>query len=110
MRHAGILAALAAALSACGGPGYLRVRGVAPLNVNDSNESTPVDVRVYQLRDDGRFLRARVEELWTRDQEVLAEDLITQKKVAVFPGRANDAPSGVEPPASLVWMAPLASL
>ena len=36
-------AALAASLAACGGAGYVRVRGVAPLNVDGSNQSTPVD-------------------------------------------------------------------
>lgn len=98
MRHAPILAAavLAASLSACGGPSFVRVRGVSPLNVNDSNESTPVDIRVYQLKDDGRFTRARVEELWTKDKEVLADDLIAQKKITVFPGRAEEAPKDVE--------------
>ena len=98
MRHAPILAAavLAASLSACGGPSFVRVRGVSPLNVNDSNESTPVDIRVYQLKDDGRFTRARVEELWTKDKEVLADDLLGQKKITVFPGRAEEAPKDVE--------------
>jgi type VI secretion system protein VasD len=89
-------AGLAASLAACGGPAYVRVRGVSPLNLNDSNESTPVDVRLYQLKDDGRFTRARVEELWTRDKEVLADDLIAQKKVTVFPGREDEAPKEVE--------------
>jgi type VI secretion system VasD/TssJ family lipoprotein len=67
MRTAPLLAAACAAalLAACGGPSYVRVRGVSPLNVNDSNESTPVDVRLYQLKDDGRFTRARVEELFS---------------------------------------------
>jgi type VI secretion system VasD/TssJ family lipoprotein len=98
MRTAPLLAAACAAalLAACGGPSYVRVRGVSPLNVNDSNESTPVDVRLYQLKDDGRFTRARVEELWTKDKEVLAEDLITQKKITVFPGREDEAPKDIE--------------
>ena len=89
-------AALAAFLAACGGPGYVRVRGVASLNVDDSNASTPVDIRVYQLKDDGRFTRARVEDLWTKDKEVLAGDLITQKKITVFPGRPDESPQVVE--------------
>lgn len=98
MRHASILAAaaLAASLAACGGPAYVRVRGVLPLNVNDSSESTPVDVRLYQLKDDGNFMRAKVEELWTRDKEVLAGDLIAQKKVTVFPGPEESAPKDIE--------------
>ena len=69
MRSATLLAAaaLAASLAACGGSDYVRVRGVSPLNVDGSNASTPVDIRVYQLKDDGRFTRARVEDLWTKD-------------------------------------------
>ena len=98
MRSATLLAAaaLAASLGACGGTGYVRVRGVAPLNVDGSNQSTPVDIRVYQLRDDARFLLARVEDLWTKDKEVLAGDFIAQKKVTVFPGRAEEAPRDVD--------------
>lgn len=91
-----LAAAGAASLAACGGPAYLRLRGVSPLNVNDASESTPVDIRLYQLKDDARFLRARVEELWTKDKEILADDLLGQKKVTVFPGREEEAPKDVE--------------
>lgn len=87
---------LAAALAGCGGSGFVRVRGVAPLNVDASGASTPVDVRLYLLKDDGRFARARAEELWTRDAEVLGGDLLGQRKITVYAGLEGDAAKVVD--------------
>lgn len=77
-------------LAACGGPVGLYVRGVKPLNENDRKESTPVDIRIYQLKDEARFTNATVEDLWTKAREVLGEDYIALKQVTVFPGSAED--------------------
>ena len=96
MKHAWFLAACAVGLSGCGSSSYVRLRSVSPLNVNDANESAPVDVRVYQLKDDGRFTRARVEDLWTKDSAVLGDDLLAQTKVTVFPGPARTGSLDVE--------------
>jgi len=91
-----LAASLAGLLSACGGPLTLRMRGIKPLNENDRKENVPVDVRIYQLKDDARFDRATVENLWVRDRETLAEDLVSVKTVTVFPGEAADRPQEVD--------------
>ena len=91
-----VAVAAACSLVACSSVTRLRVRGVTPLNVNEANESVPVDVRLYQLKDDARFRNAKAEDLWVKPKEVLADDIVSEKKITVFPGRAEDAPRDVE--------------
>jgi len=96
MKKKVILSAALALLAACGGPVKLQVRGIKPLNENDRKESTPVDVRLYQLKDNARFDRATIVDLWTKDKETLAEDLVAVKTVTVFPGEAQDRPAEID--------------
>jgi len=91
-----VLAAVLAVLAGCTVPLKLQVRGIKPLNENAQKESTPVDVRVYQLKDNARFDRATIDNLWVKDKETLAEDLVTMKTVTVFPGEAQDRPQEVD--------------
>src|SRR6185436_17627009 len=90
MKKVAVLAAVVATLAACGGPARLYVKGVKPLNENDRKESTPVDVRVYQLKDDSRFNQAAIDKLWTDDKTVLGDDLVAVKVITVFPGSHDD--------------------
>ncbi len=79
--------------AACGGPRTLTVpvRGVAPLNPNDAQESTPVDVRIWPLAGADRFKAATVDQLWTDAKTVLGADLLGDAKVfTVFPGAVAD--------------------
>ncbi len=85
-----------ALLGACAAPLRLQVLGIKPLNENDRKESTPVDVRIYLLKDNARFERATIEGLWTKDKETLAEDLVSVKTVTVFPGAEGDKPQEVD--------------
>jgi len=79
------------ALVGCG-PSPLSVRAVAPVNLNAEGESLPVKVRIYALRDEGRFRSALFSDLWTRDREVLGDDRLQDPKVVVI---APTGPSGV---------------
>lgn len=89
------IAATLALLAGCGSASA-RVRGVAPLNLNDSQESTPVDVRFFQLADDGAFRRATFDALWVDAGKTLGADLLAPPVVkTVFPGSRNDQPSVV---------------
>ncbi|HXX93861.1 MAG TPA: type VI secretion system lipoprotein TssJ [Planctomycetota bacterium] len=82
-------------LAGCGGPTVLRVKGVKPMNENDLKESTPVDIRIFQLKDDARFKQAPIENLWTKAKEALSEDWVAEKRATVFPGVAEDQPRDV---------------
>ncbi len=80
----------ALAVSGCGSISVY-ARGVAPLNVNDHGESTPVDVRFYQLRKDARFRTASFDQLWLSDVDVLGPDKLGDRVIAtVPPGSATD--------------------
>jgi type VI secretion system VasD/TssJ family lipoprotein len=79
-------------LAGCAVPVKLQLRGVKPLNENERKENTPVDVRIYQLKDNARFERAAFNDLWVKAKETLAEDLISEKTVTVFPGAPEDRP------------------
>jgi type VI secretion system protein VasD len=92
------LSALAVLLlaSGCGRTATLQMRGLAPLNLNDAGESTPVDVRIYQLKDDAAFKRATFEKLWTEDEKVLGQDRLAAPRVeSIVPGSATDQPKRV---------------
>ncbi len=79
-------------LAGCATP-TIRAHGVAPLNVNPVNESTPVDVRFYQLSDDQPFITTPFETLWLEAPKVLGNTLMGPVVVrTVFPGVAGDPP------------------
>lgn len=71
----------------------LRVRGVAPLNLNEQQESTPVRVRVYPLVRADAFRAATPNQLWTDGEKVLGADLRKPwQEFTVNPGAATDQP------------------
>ena len=85
-----------AVLAGCSQTATMQVRGLVPLNLNDTGESTPVDVRFYQLKDATAFKRATFEKLWTEDEKVLGQDrLAPPKVVSVLPGNPTDQPTKV---------------
>ena len=73
---------LSLALASCG-QSPLTVRAVSPVNVNADGESLPVKVRIYALRDDGRFRSAPFSDLWTRDRAVLGDDRLQDPREQV---------------------------
>ena len=88
--------ALMILLVGCSRSATLQMRGVAPLNLNDAGESTPVDVRIYQLKDDAAFKRATFEKLWTEDEKVLGQDRLAPPRVeSIVPGNPTDQPKRV---------------
>jgi len=88
--------ALLILLVGCSRSATLQMRGVAPLNLNDAGESTPVDVRIYQLKDDGAFKRATFEKLWTEADKVLGQDYLAAPRVeSIVPGNATDQPKRI---------------
>jgi len=90
-------------LAACASQ-TVRLRGVAPLNRNAEGESTPVDVRLYSLRDDDAFSRASFAALWTTPGAALGGELQGQPRtVTVLPGEAGELPQIVQIDAS-AWI------
>ena len=85
-----VLGAALTLLSACGGPTWVYLRGLKPMNENDRRESNSVDIRIYQLKDDSRFNQATIDKLWTDDKAALGDDLVGMKQDTVYPGAADD--------------------
>lgn len=88
-----LVAFLAILLTACGGPRTVTVpvRGVSPLNPNEAQESTPVNVRVWPLAGADRFKAATVDQLWTDAKTALGPDLLGEPGTfTVFPGADGD--------------------
>ncbi|MBE7490541.1 MAG: type VI secretion system lipoprotein TssJ [Planctomycetes bacterium] len=70
----------------------LKFVAIEPVNELQPGESRPVDIRVYQLRDDAKFKTATVDEIWENDKAVLADHLIDVKLgTSVFPEKKEKA-------------------
>ncbi len=85
----------AAMLAGCGPARVtLDLQGVTPMNLNEQNESTSVQVRFYQLKTDATFRAATVDQLWTDDKKVLGADLVGDpSSTFVQPAGAGDPPA-----------------
>lgn len=96
---AGPVAVVALAISVgCGRPTLsLQVKGHEPLHVNEQQESTPVDVRIYQLSVAEPFANASFEALWLDDNAALgASKLSDPRVVTVFPATEDASPQVID--------------
>jgi type VI secretion system protein VasD len=55
------------------------------LNQDDSGDSLPVLVRIYQLRAKEKFQQATFKALWKNDKELLEGDLLDRKEHMIHP-------------------------
>lgn len=92
-----VIAALAFSAAGCSRSAAVQVRGIAPLHVNDAGESTPVKLRLYQLKRGDKFAAATVDEVWTNAAAALGDELVGDPtEVSILPGKAGDKPTVVE--------------
>lgn len=66
------------------------------INLTDSGASSPVLVRVYQLKGKDRFQQAMFKTLWKNDTEELGSDLVDRKEMTVYPDEKVDFPLAVD--------------
>lgn len=95
MRKAQILVAVVclAMLAGCSGSTVLRIQGIAPLNLNEAGESTPVEVRIYMLKDNTKFDQAPFDQIWTAEKDALGGDISGEVVLTtVFPADKGDRP------------------
>ncbi|MET0591445.1 MAG: type VI secretion system lipoprotein TssJ [Polyangiaceae bacterium] len=58
--------------------------------VNENGgQGRPVQVRVYQLKSDARLQSAKFEDVWQKDAETFATDLVKMDEVPLFPGETK---------------------
>jgi len=63
----------------------LRINSSVQLNVDQRNHSLPVQLVIYQLRDDQAFKQATFQQLWQNDREVLGNSLLSRQQISVTP-------------------------
>lgn len=87
---------LACVLSACAAkppkPEPARARLVASEQVNPdaSGRSSPIVVRLFQLRTDGAFAAAEFFDLYEKEKEVLGESLVSREEYVLAPGETRE--------------------
>lgn len=57
----------------------------ARVNLSEEREARPVQLRIYQLKNDTRFLNARFDGVWRDDAATLGDDLLKVDEVPVYP-------------------------
>ena len=92
-------AVVAAAAVGCGGPTIVRFQGIEPLNLNEKGETTPVEVRIFLLKDGGSFNKAQIEQLWgPKYKEVLGGDVVGEpRQVTIYAGAEKKVDLGPIP-------------
>lgn len=55
------------------------------VNLSEEREARPVQLRIYQLKNDTRFLNARFDGVWRADTETLGDDLLKVDEMPVYP-------------------------
>ena len=85
-----IIASLLITLTACSSPTLVvRLKANKHLNPDITNQSLPVEVIVYQLRDRQTFSQATFNELWHDDKNTLGASFISRDEVNIIPGSKN---------------------
>lgn len=64
---------------------HLDITGRAELNMDDNSRSSPVVVRIYQLKDADLFNSATYQDLVIQDSETLNDALIESKEIVLKP-------------------------
>jgi len=91
----GVAAALALlTLQGCGlfggestpGPVDVTVTAATRLNPDDSGQSLPTVIRIYQLKAASKAEAAQFEDIYRRDKEILGEDLLQVDELVLSPG------------------------
>ena len=88
-----LFAAVAVALSGCGGDPSpkttdLRFQVDADdfINPNTENVASPVVVRIYELKQTSAFSNASLFDLLDSDTTILAQDLVSKREIEIKPG------------------------
>ncbi len=61
------------------------IQADANVNLTTSGESTSIVLRIYELKTDGVFEAASFADLYERDDELLAADLIKKEQISLVP-------------------------
>jgi type VI secretion system protein VasD len=109
--------AFAGLVGSCGGPTIvpiptakkceiqvvsLSVIASALINPTIDGETRPVQLRIYQLKDDVKLQSATFEQVWKDDAPTLGQDIIKRDDLFVYPNTRTDVKFDRDPTASFV--------
>ena len=60
------------------------------INPTEKGETRPVQLRIYQLKNNIRFENASFQQIWKKDKETLADDLVKVDELSVYPDSRTD--------------------
>ncbi len=77
---------LIALLCACSpAPIKVTINSTEQLNQDQRNNPLPVQVKIYQLRDNNAFLQATFRELWRQDAATLGNSMLDKQEITINP-------------------------
>lgn len=79
----------------------------AHINPAENGEARPVQLRLYQLKNDVGFRNASFDQIWKEDAAKLGEDMLGMQEVSVYPDSRKDVDFERNPEAQFVVAAAL---
>ena len=79
----------------------------AHINPADNGEARPVQLRLYQLKNDVGFRNASFDQIWKEDAVKLGEDLLGNQEVSVYPDARKELEFERNPEAQFIVAAGL---
>lgn len=73
-------------------PPKLELAASERVNGTTAGDGRPVQVRLYQLKNDAVLQNSSFEEIWQQDRTVLADDLVNVVELTVYPGKSQVVP------------------
>lgn len=70
-------------------PPKLELAASDRVNGTNASDARPVQVRVYQLKNDAVLQNSSFDEIWQQDRTVLADDLLNVVELTVYPGKSK---------------------
>ena len=71
-------------------PARARLVASGEVNPDSSGRSSPIVVRLFQLRADGEFTGAEFFDLYSKEKEVLGESLVSREEYVLTPGETRE--------------------
>lgn len=70
-------------------PPKLELAASDRLNGTNAADGRPVQVRLYQLKNDAVLQNSSFEEIWQQDRTILADDLVNVVELTIYPGKSK---------------------
>ena len=72
------------------------------INPTTEGETRPVQMRIYQLKDDVKLQAASFDDIWKKDAETLEKDIVKHDDVFIYPNTRTDVKFDRDPKANFI--------